>query len=145
MINTNKLFHTLYQKTRLMSKVLNEHLQEHHLYGSQWTILYCLKINGPMTQTDIWRYLSVEAPTVTRTLVKLEESGWVKRTQGNDKRERLVTLTEKAIKNLGEVEEKVKAFEQSMVQFLTVEEQENLYSLLCKLGTTGNSQEELIQ
>ncbi len=139
MIETNKLFHMLYQKTRHMTKDVNEYLQKHGLYSSQWSILYCLKSNGPMTQSDIWRYLNVEAPTITRTLVKLEESGWVKRTPGSDKRERLVSLTEKALDLLPEVEKDVKNFEQTMVANLKDDEQELLYTLLKKLGKSNES------
>ncbi|QGQ48431.1 MarR family winged helix-turn-helix transcriptional regulator [Metabacillus sediminilitoris] len=135
MENTSKLFHMLYQKTRLMTKEQNDHIQKHGLYSSQWSILFCLKINGPMTQSDIWRYLSVEAPTITRTIVKLEDSGWVKRTQGSDKRERLVSLTDKAIENFPSIELDVRAFEQKMLASLSKEEQENLFHLLTKLGT----------
>lgn len=139
MIETNKLFHMLYQQTRHMTKEVNEYLQKHGLYSSQWSILYCLKSNGPMTQSDIWRYLNVEAPTITRTLVKLEESGWVKRTPGSDKRERLVSLTEKALDLLPEVEQDVKNFEQTMVANLKDDEQELLYTLLKKLGKSNES------
>ncbi|WP_034333694.1 MarR family transcriptional regulator [Bacillus sp. J37] len=129
----------LYQQTRHMTKEVNEYLQKHGLYSSQWSILYCLKSNGPMTQSDIWRYLNVEAPTITRTLVKLEESGWVKRTPGSDKRERLVSLTEKALDLLPEVEQDVKNFEQTMVANLKDDEQELLYTLLKKLGKSNES------
>lgn len=139
MIETNKLFHMLYQQTRHMTKEVNEYLQKHGLYSSQWSILYCLKSNGPMTQSDIWRYLNVEAPTITRTLVKLEESGWVKRTPGIDKRERLVSLTEKALDLLPEVEKDIKNFEQTMVANLKDDEQELLYTLLKKLGKSNES------
>ncbi|KKI89765.1 hypothetical protein WQ54_24880 [Bacillus sp. SA1-12] len=125
-----------------MSKELNEHLQKHDLYSSQWTILYCLKNNGPMTQSDIWRYLLVEAPTITRTLVKLEESGWVKRSQGSDKRERLVSLTEKAINTLPIIENEVKTFEQKMVKHLSEEEQDYFFHLLNKLGVQTNEEGE---
>lgn len=142
MENTNKLFHMLYRKTRFMTKELNEHLQKHELYSSQWSILYCLKINGPMTQSEIWRYLVVEAPTVTRTLLKLEESGWVKRTQGSDKRERLVSLTDKAIQTLPLVEKEVKSFEQKMVKNLSDKEQDDFFHLLNKLGVSTIEEEE---
>ncbi len=32
-----------------------------------------------MTQKEIWSYLNVEAPTVTRTIKRLEENGWIQR------------------------------------------------------------------
>jgi MarR family transcriptional regulator, transcriptional regulator for hemolysin len=132
--NTNKLFHLLYQKTRHITKEVNEYLQKHELFSAQWTILYCLKTQGPMTQSEIWRYLNVEAPTVTRTLVKLEKGGWVKRTSGKDKRERIVSLTEKAKECLPLVEQDIKAFEKEMSSNLTDEEQDQLFFLLNKLG-----------
>ncbi len=132
----------LYQKTRHMTKEVNEHLQKHGLYSSQWSIIYCLKTNGSMTQSDIWRYLNVEAPTVTRTILKLEESGWIKRTPGSDKRERLVSLTEKAHELLPFVEQDMRNFEQEMVVNLTDEEQDHLFHLLKKLGKPDNSEEE---
>ncbi|TXC89487.1 MarR family transcriptional regulator [Metabacillus litoralis] len=134
MINKSELFHTLYQKTRHMTKELNEQLQQHQLYSSQWSILYCLKKNGPMTQSEMWRYLGVEAPTVTRTLLKLEDAGWISRKHGKDKRERLVFLTSKAENHLPTVEKSVTNFEEQMLQNLTEEEQEYLLSLLNKLG-----------
>lgn len=144
MENTNQLFHFLYKKTRAMTKVLNEHLQQFGLYSSQWSILYCIKNNGPMTQSEIWRYLVVEAPTVTRTLAKLEGSGWVIRTQGSDKRERLVSLTEKALEQLPVVEKEVKRFEKTMTQHLTKEELTIFYSFLNKLGPITTEKEESI-
>lgn len=40
--------------------------------------------------------MDVEAPTITRTLTRMEEMGLVLRTEGKDKRERQIELTEKA-------------------------------------------------
>jgi MarR family transcriptional regulator, transcriptional regulator for hemolysin len=142
MKHTDKLFHLLYQKTRMLTKEHNETLQKHEIFSSQWSIIYCLKINGPMTQSDIWRYLVVEAPTVTRTLMKLEESGWVRRTPGSDKRERLVSLTEKAIEQLPMIEKDVRSFEHRMLENLSEVEQDQLFSLLSKLGIAAREKEE---
>ncbi|WP_226669010.1 MarR family winged helix-turn-helix transcriptional regulator [Metabacillus litoralis] len=136
MINKSELFHTLYQKTRHMTKELNEHLQKHQLFSSQWSIVYCLKSNGPMTQSELWRYLGVEAPTVTRTLLKLEDTGWISRKHGKDKRERFVFLTEKAESQLPTIEKSVTNFEEQMLDKLTEEEQEYLHFLLSKLGNS---------
>ncbi len=43
-----------------------------------------------MTQTDIWKYVNVEAPIVTRTIAKMEENGSIVHQQGEDKRERII-------------------------------------------------------
>jgi len=91
-----KIIHQLNQSTRMVAKKTNEQLEAYGLYGSQWSILYCLHTYGPMTQKDIWTYLHVEAPTVTRTVSRLEKNGWVERIQGDDKREKVVKMTEEA-------------------------------------------------
>ncbi|MFZ4450324.1 MarR family winged helix-turn-helix transcriptional regulator [Salibacterium aidingense] len=129
------VLHLLNQKVRLFSKELNEYVQQHELYASQWTILYVLTKRGPMTQTEIWKYLQVEAPTVTRTLTRMEKKGWVKRISGQDKRERIIVLTETAERMLPEIQDSVKAFEERFAGSLTEKEQIELYRLLEKLGT----------
>lgn len=125
-----EVIHELHQTVRYVTKKANERLKPHGLYQSQWAILYSLKRFGPMTQTDLWRYLNVEAPTVTRTLSRLEEKGWVIRKQGTDKRERIVYLTEKAIEKLPAVEESIRTHEEEMLMALSDEEQEQLLTLL---------------
>ncbi|MDT8860120.1 MarR family transcriptional regulator [Alkalihalobacillus sp. MEB130] len=137
-MDTSVLLHTLNQKARLSSKELNEHLQEFGLYSSQWVILYILHQKGTMTQTDIWQYLKVEAPTITRTLVRMESNGWIHRRQGKDKRERLIELTDMAHDKLPLVNERLKQFEQSYVSQLSEQEQQQLLSLLKKLGVKRN-------
>ncbi|WP_158735547.1 MarR family winged helix-turn-helix transcriptional regulator [Alteribacillus sp. YIM 98480] len=134
-MDTSALFHLLNQKVRLLSKELNEHLQKHDLYTSQWTILYVLSQKGPMSQTDIWQYLKVEAPTMTRTLARMETSGWIHRKPGKDKRERIVVLTEEAKEKLPDVMKTIKQFEQQFVAHISNSEQDQLYHLLEKLGT----------
>ncbi|MCI2455296.1 MarR family winged helix-turn-helix transcriptional regulator, partial [Listeria monocytogenes] len=67
----------IHQGARLLSKKANEALAAYDLYMSQWTVLFCLDTFGPKTQKDIWTYLNVEAPTITRTVTRLEANGWV--------------------------------------------------------------------
>lgn len=142
MDNTNSLFHELFQTVRYLSKTINEQLNEHGLYHSQWTILYTLKRFGPLTQTELWGYLNVEAPTVTRTLAKLEKDGWVTRKPGRDKRERVVYLTEKAEKELPSAEQTIKEFDRTMLKGMAEEEQEQLLLLLEKIGMEKRKEEK---
>ena len=130
----NLLFHEIHQRSRLSVKEVNETLKEFNLYSSQWSILFCLKQFGEMTQTEIWQYLNVEAPTVTRTLTKLEQSDWIVRLQGKDKRERIVQLSKGAEKIVPEIEKRILAVESELVSSLSEEEQEQLIQLLKKIG-----------
>ncbi|SFP01846.1 MarR family winged helix-turn-helix transcriptional regulator [Salibacterium halotolerans] len=133
-MDTSGLIHLLNQKARNFSKELNDQVQPHGLYASQWTILYILMKNGPMTQTEIWKYLQVEAPTVTRTLAKMEENGWVSRQYGRDRRERIAVITDEAKQQLPKVKESVEQMEHHFTGSLTREEAKQLYTLLQKLG-----------
>lgn len=129
----NPIFHALFQKSRYLTNCLNEVLKQHQLYSSQWTILYCLHKNGPMTLTQIWKYLNVEAPSITRAITRLETLGWIERLDGEDKREKIVTLTAQANDRLPAITETILAFEEEMVGSLTAEEQQQFMILLEKM------------
>lgn len=130
----NIVFHEMHQKARLSIKEVNETLKDFGLYSAQWSILYSLKQFGEMTQTNIWKYLHVEAPTVTRTLMKLEQRKLIIRKEGNDKRERIVQLTEQAHMMIPKIEAKIAEVEGRLLQSLSASEVHELTRLLKKLG-----------
>ena len=133
----NPLFHELFQKNRFLSKELNQVLKEHNLFASQWTVLYCIYQHGDMTLTEIWKYLNVEAPTITRTTNRLVELGWLTIEEGIDRRERIVQLSKKALTVLPEVETAIIRFETRFLERLTKDEQAQLISLLRKMELEG--------
>lgn len=129
-----EVFHLLNQKKRLLEKELNTVLKPFQLYTAQWAILYCLDRFGSMTQTDIWKYLHVKAPTVTRTLAKMEKNGWIYRKYGIDRRERVITLTNRAKQQLPKIKQQVKIVERKLLQHLSAAEMEQLNILLRKIN-----------
>ncbi|AZB41630.1 MarR family transcriptional regulator [Bacillus sp. FJAT-42376] len=135
MEDTSNIIHNLHQAVRYLTKESNSRLQEHGIYSSQWSVLYCLDRFGPMSQTEIWRYLNVEAPTVTRTIARLEESGWINREPGADKREKIVSLTPLADEKLEQIKQSIKAFEEEMLRDLNENDRRTLTSLLGKIGS----------
>lgn len=139
-ITNQDLFHLLNQRVRMLSTEMNSLLNDHGLYSSQWTIMYCLNRFGPMTQTAIWQYLHVEAPTITRTLSRMEKNGWIKRRVGRDKRERVIELTEEAKQKYKELQQVIHPMEEELVETLTTKEKKNLYHLLEKFGRKGNKE-----
>ncbi|ENH97919.1 MarR family transcriptional regulator [Gracilibacillus halophilus YIM-C55.5] len=136
-MDVSNLFHLYNQKARLLSKALNETLETFGLYASQWTILYTLYHKGPMIQTDIWRYLQVEAPTVTRTLTRMEKAGWVIRRDGTDKREKVIELTNQAIHKYPEIKEAIRSKENQFISALSNQELDQLRNILEKLYIEG--------
>lgn len=92
----NSYGHKVNQLARSFTKKLNEKISPLGLYSSQWVIIVYLHEKKQCTQIELSQYLSVEAPTITRTLARMEEMGWVTREYGQDKRQRHIKLTEKA-------------------------------------------------
>lgn len=88
--------HKINQLGRLFTKKLNDLLSVHGLHASQWSVILYLHDRQRCTQVELAHYLNVEAPTVTRTLARLEDHGFIKREEGRDKREKRITLTEDA-------------------------------------------------
>src|SRR5699024_5266199 len=78
-------------------------------------------------------YLNVEAPTITRTLERLEQNGWIIRKQGIDKRERVITLTKEANASISTIINDVGAMEDELLRHFSDSEKKQLYNLLHKI------------
>ncbi|MFC5604503.1 MarR family winged helix-turn-helix transcriptional regulator [Sporosarcina koreensis] len=129
----NPLIHELFQRSRFLSKELNLALKQHGLFAAQWTVIYCVDQHGEMTLTQIWKYLNVEAPTITRTVNRLEQMGWLMTREGKDRREKYVGLTESATVQLSDIKETIIQFENESLQRLSEEEEKLLMELLKKI------------
>ena len=82
----------------MFMKRFNEELESSSLYSAQWAFILRLYEQGSSTQKELSEYLTIEPPTVTRTLARMEEAGWVIKEEGADRRERKVCLSSAAYK-----------------------------------------------
>ncbi|MEH7342872.1 MarR family transcriptional regulator [Bacillus sp. JJ1532] len=130
----NNLFHSINQFSRHFSKILNEALTPLGLYTAQWTIIYLLKTNGPATQKELSHYLGVEAPTMTRTLARMEKSGWITKKTGTDKREKQITLTEVANGMYDTWLQTVRTCESQALKNISDQETTEMLSILKKMS-----------
>lgn len=85
--------------------------------------------------------MHVEAPTVTRTVSRLEKNGWVERIQGDDKREKVVKMTEEAKIKYDDIQLKMKEFEEEMLSVFEERDKKIFQRLLSQL--LEGHQEEL--
>lgn len=118
-----KFFHQFLLLYRPFENRLNIHLSKHHLYRAQWSIVYYLSNIGPATLVELSHYLYVEKPTVTRTINRLEELGYVEQVPGKDKREKRMQLTELGINVYKDVRVTIDQFEQDILAGVSEEEQ----------------------
>lgn len=129
----NPLIHELFQKSRFLSQEVNNTLKKYNLFASQWSVLYCIQLHKEMTLTQIWKYLNVEAPTITRTVNRLAELGWIEICSGKDKREKIVKLSEQALQQFPAIKAAMMEFEDRMVASLSDDEEAQMLELLQKI------------
>jgi MarR family transcriptional regulator, transcriptional regulator for hemolysin len=85
--------------------------------------MYYLYNDGSITLVELSNYLGVEKPTVTRTIAKLEEMGYLEPVPTKDKREKRMQLTEAGRKVYQEVRATIDEFEQEILKGISEEEQ----------------------
>jgi MarR family transcriptional regulator, transcriptional regulator for hemolysin len=107
---------------RLLSKTLNEMIAHTGLTNSQWPIIVRLLLHVELTQAELCEQLSIEASTVSKTLQRMEQMGWILRQDGVDKREKKVRLTEKANRYLSIWFEETYALENMVLKGIPTED-----------------------
>ncbi len=125
--------HNVNQLARSFTKKLNEKISPLGLYSSQWGIIVYLHKKKQCTQIELCKYLGVEAPTITRTLARMEEMRLVIRTEGKDKRERHIELTEKAYEMYPQWYEAATSIELEAINNISGEELEIFNNILEKM------------
>ncbi|MEK4027800.1 MULTISPECIES: MarR family transcriptional regulator [Bacillaceae] len=118
-----KFFYQLLMLYRPFENRLNTLLGQHGLYRAQWTVLYYLFNFGSATLVELANYQSVEKPTMTRTVHRLKELGYLEAVPTKDKREKRMQLTELGNEVYKEVRATVDAFEQEILEGISEEEQ----------------------
>ena len=137
----HRLFHSVHQLSRQLTKSLNEALEPFGLYNAQWAVLFVLKENGTLTQTELCEYLAVEAPPMTRTIQRLLKLGYVAQHTGHDKRKKYIKLTTSALEEFPNWETAVTEANQKLLKMIPESSQEELNVLLAKW--LGNIKEEI--
>src|ERR1700758_2820331 len=82
---------------RRAARVLTQHYEEAlrplGLKGTQFTLLQALSMTGEVSQGKLGEILGIDSTTLTRTLAIMERHGWIASRSGEDRRERLLSLT----------------------------------------------------
>jgi MarR family transcriptional regulator for hemolysin len=118
-----KFFQELLLLYRPFENNLNIQLNKHNLHRAQWSILHYLSNYGSATLVELANYQSVEKPTITRTITRLEELGYVEHVPSKDRREKRMQLTELGTKIYSDVRVTIDQYEQDILKGITEEEQ----------------------
>src|SRR5712691_6215722 len=92
----------LRQASRAVSRLYDEELRGVGLRTTQYSLLRVLARAGQVRQGDLSGLASLDETTLTRNLRPLVDAGWIAVRSGDDRREKLVTITEAGTAKLAE-------------------------------------------
>lgn len=93
-ITTPCLCNELRQASRAVSRLYDDELRVAGLRTTQYSLLRLLAGAGEIRQRDLCELTLLDETTLTRNLRPLVSNGWVSVREGDDRRERLVAITE---------------------------------------------------
>ena len=96
------LCNALRQATRAVSRLYDEELRGVGLRTTQYSLLRRLSAAGEVRQRDLGGLTSLDETTLTRNLRPLIDGGWVATRPGEDRREKLIRLTDAGAAKLRE-------------------------------------------
>jgi DNA-binding MarR family transcriptional regulator len=96
------LCNALRQAARSVSRLYDEELRGIGLRTTQHSLLRLLRRAGEVRQRDLGRLTSLDETTLTRNLRPLLKNGWLAVRAGEDRREKLFTITAAGVAKLEE-------------------------------------------
>jgi DNA-binding MarR family transcriptional regulator len=80
---------------RILTRIYDAALRDQGVTGAQLEMLVAISLAGPTTAAWVGRRLELEKSTVSRTLARLEEAGWIETDGGLQVTARGATLVER--------------------------------------------------
>jgi MarR family transcriptional regulator, transcriptional regulator for hemolysin len=125
--------------SRLIRKLADRRLGAIGLTRAQWQALGNLRRMGPMTQAALAEIMEVETATIARLIDRLEAAGWIARkAEAQDRRVKLVTMTDKATAIMDEVGVIGQKLRDDMLVDLSPSELEALIGTLTTIKARGS-------
>jgi DNA-binding MarR family transcriptional regulator len=103
-VTTPCLCNALRRADRAVSRLYDEELRQVGLRTTQYSLLAWLRVAGESRQRDIEELTSLDQSTLSRNLRPLVNAGWVAIRPGEDRREKLVRLTDAGVAKLREAQ-----------------------------------------
>lgn len=130
MKNNLEFFNAYSSVHRPLTNHMNHILEKHNLSSSYWRVLRILEKKNTMNFGEITDVLYIEKPAVTKVLKKLADLGIVEIQRGQDKREKLVMLTDFGVKKVAEIRSDLNPFLENALEGLTPEQLANAIEVL---------------
>ncbi|WP_295897714.1 MarR family transcriptional regulator [uncultured Bartonella sp.] len=130
---------------RMMKTLLARRLYEFGLYAGQDRIILLLAIKDGQSPSNLAKQLGVKPPTVTKTIARLQEQGFVtKRGSHKDQRQLHVFLTKDGRKVVNLIESAIDETEREITDGLDEKEHHMLFALLERVRKNVEHQQSLL-
>lgn len=134
----NRLFFRLYQCANMLHKTGSRAVEGEGLTTQQWAVLGALsrpKAEGGMSVGDLARYLLVSRQNLSGLISRMERNGHLRaKTDGRDRRSRLVTMTEAGRKVwIARVQPKIARYYEQALDGFTVNDTAHTLHYLLKI------------
>jgi len=122
------------RSAKKLADCLEKRLNYYNITRTQWIALYYISVNKMITQKQLADNMSFKEPTVVRLLDRMEILGWVIRVNSeNDKRIKLLSLTDKGQKIETEMLDVAEKFRNDVISNISPEELDSYKSVLNKM------------
>ncbi len=129
--NPEELAQSITQAARSMRTALSHSLAESGLYAGQDGVILALAQEGSLTPGQIAQKLGVKAPTMTRTIGRMEAQGFVERSgDEEDGRVTLVKLTEAGLKSVDHINDSIATCSERAISGFSAKDIRNVVRLL---------------
>ena len=126
--------HAVFRVARLHKMMAGQLLRGIGLYPAQELVMMRLWTEGPQRHCDLVRMLESEAPTMTRTIQRLEKAGLVRTTRSiADRRSIIVEATDESLSLRKAVEDAWRELEARTVGGLTKAQRNEVLDALARL------------
>jgi DNA-binding MarR family transcriptional regulator len=132
--STPCLCFALRQASRAVSRFYDDELRSVGLRTTQYSLLARLRRSGEVRQRDLGELTLHDETTLTRNLRPLVAAGWVAIRSGDDRREKLVRITEAGIAKLAEARRAWKRAQTRMQALLPTGAWQDLLAVLPEIG-----------
>jgi DNA-binding MarR family transcriptional regulator len=124
----------LRQASRAVSRLYDEELRGVGLRTTQFSLLHILARAGQVRQGDLGGLTHLEETTLTRNLRPLLAAGWVSVRSGEDRREKLIRITEAGTAKLAEARSAWERAQTRMQALLPEKAWESLVATLAEVA-----------
>lgn len=123
-MNKSLLFDNFTRLYRPYIKILQPILDDYNLHPAQWFILKDIATHPNTTLVQISKRRSIEKPTTRKILKVLHERQWLNITPGEDKRQKLLSLSHQGEAIYHQLKEAIGEVQKQVLQTLQLSEEE---------------------